>query len=157
MAKNAHDFSFKKIDNGAIHLSDFKGKVIMVVNTASKCGFTKQYAGLEELYQEYKNKGLVVIGVPSNDFGGQEPGSNEEIRIFCKTTYDVSFPLAQKVKVKGSDPDPFYAWAKEESGVAPKWNFYKYVIGKDGEMLDYFSSMTSPNSKKIIKLLEENL
>lgn len=158
MADNAYDFKFKHIDSDKdLSLSEYKGKIVMVVNVASKCGFTKQYDGLEALYNEYKDKGLVIIGVPSNDFGSQEPGTNEEIQIFCKTTYNVTFPMAQKEKVKGDDAHPFYKWFKAEKDATPKWNFYKIMIGKNGEILDYFSSMTKPDSKKILKLLEENL
>lgn len=157
MADNAYDFKFKNIESGeALNLSDYKGKIVMVVNVASKCGFTKQYEALEKLYNDYKDKGLVIIGVPSNDFGSQEPRTNQEILEFASTKYNVSFPIVQKEKVKGNEAHPFYLWVKEEKDVAPKWNFYKIIIGKNGEILDYFSSMTKPDSKKIIKLLDDN-
>lgn len=160
VADNVYDFSFQKIDgSGEIKLSSYKGKVIMVVNTASLCGFTKQYADLEKLYQQYKNKGFEIIAVPSNDFGKQEPGSSEEIQNFCEVNFDISFPIAEKVDVKGEKSHPFFVWTRENLGglSGPKWNFYKYIIGKDGEILGWFSSMASPASKKIIKLIEENL
>ena len=158
MAVNAHDFKFKKIASSQdLNLSDYKGKIILIVNVASKCGFTKQYEALEKLYNDYKDRGFVIIGVPSNQFAGQEPGSDEEIIAFCSTKYNVTFPMASKEKVKGDDAHPFYVWASEKTGASPKWNFYKYLIGKDGEILDYFSSMTKPDSKKIIELIERNI
>ena len=158
MSLNAYDFRFTSIDGDKqINLSDYKGSMILVVNTASKCGFTKQYEALENLYRNYKNKGLVIIGVPSNDFGGQEPADEKEIKEFCSLKYSVTFPMTEKVKIKGDYAHPFYAWASGASGASPKWNFYKYLIGKNGESLDYFSSMTKPDSKKIINLLEEHL
>lgn len=158
--KNAYDFSFKSINgSSAINLSDYKGKVIMVVNTASLCGFTKQYSELQELYDKYKEQGLVVIAVPSNDFGKQEPGSSAEIQTFCETNFGITFPIAEKVTVQGKMSDPFFAWTRAELGFlsGPKWNFYKYLIGKDGTLITYFSSFTKPMSKKITKTIEENL
>jgi glutathione peroxidase len=160
MADNAYDFSFQKIDgSGELKLSSYKGKIIMVVNTASFCGFTKQYADLEKLYKQYKDKGFEIIAVPSNDFGKQEPGPNAEIQNFCEVNFNISFPITEKVDVKGKESHPFFIWTRGNFGglSGPKWNFYKYIIGKDGEILEWFSSMTSPTSKKIIKLIEENL
>jgi glutathione peroxidase len=157
MANNAHNFKFNLINSSEeIKLSDFKGKVVMIVNTASECGFTSQYADLEELYKNYKDKGLIIIAVPSNDFA-QEPGTDQEIQKFIQDKYNVTFLVARKEIVKGDNAHPFYIWAKEITGNAPSWNFYKYVVGKDGEIVDYFIPLTSPSSKKIKTLLENNL
>ena len=140
-------------------LSDYKGKVVMIANTASQCGFTGQYQGLEELYQKYKSRGFVIIGVPSNDFGGQEPGSHEEIADFCKINYGVSFPMTAKYHVRGSQAHPFYLWAKKKLGfgTAPKWNFHKYILDRRGRLVDYFHSVTSPTSSRVIKVVEKHL
>lgn len=161
--ETVYDFSFDSLTGEhPIKLSDYSGSVILIVNTASKCGFTGQYEGLEKLYQNFKTKGLVVIGIPSNDFGAQEPGSNEEIAKFCKINYGVSFPLTSKYSVKGDNAHPFYKFAKKELGfgTAPKWNFHKYLINRQGVLVDYFHSNVSPDSsrlvKSITKLLEEN-
>lgn len=146
-AQTAYDFTFTKLmEEGQLPLAEFKGKVVLVVNTASECGFTGQYADLEKLYESYKDQGLVVIGVPSNDFGGQEPGSNKQIAEFCQLNYGVSFPMAGKEVVSGAQAHPFYKWAKAKLGfgTAPKWNFHKYVISRDGELVDYFNSTTAP-------------
>lgn len=157
---SAYGFSFTTLAGGeAMPLAAYKGKVLLVVNTASQCGFTPQYDGLEKLYQEFKDKGLVVIGVPSNDFGGQEPGSSEEIAQFCKLNFGVTFPMASKEVVSGEKAHPFYAWAKEELGfgTAPKWNFHKYLIGRDGTLLDYFNSTTSPDADRVKATIEKAL
>lgn len=148
----AYDFSFKTLyDEAPMPLSEFKGKVLLIINTASECGFTGQYDGLEKLYEELKDKGLVVLGVPSNDFGGQEPGDNKQIASFCKMNYGVTFPMASKETVSGENAHPFYKWAKETLGfgTAPKWNFHKYLVGKDGKLKDYFHSNTTPDSDKL--------
>ena len=156
----AYDFSFTKlIEDKPLALSDFKGKVILVVNTASKCGFTHQYDGLKEIYKKYKDQGLVIIGVPSDDFGHQELGNNEEIGAFCSENYGVTFPMAAKEHVKGNDAHPFYKWAAKELGFGtrPKWNFHKYLVNRKGELIDYFNSMTSPNASQITKAIEAAL
>jgi len=142
-----------------INLDDLKGKVVLIVNTASKCGFTGQYDGLEKLYRNYKDKGLVVIGVPSNDFGAQEPGAEEDIADFCKFNYGVTFPMTAKYRVKGSNAHPFYKWARQELGFAgaPKWNFHKYLMNKRGELVNYFHSTTRPNSARLLKAIEAAL
>lgn len=158
--ENAYDFSFNHLmEDKALLLSEFKGKVILVVNTASECGFTSQYEGLEKLYEEYKEKGLVIIGVPSNDFGKQEPGSNQEIAKFCKINYGVTFPMASKEIVSGNNAHPFYKWAKAilGFGTAPKWNFHKYLINRKGELIDYFNSTTSPDSGRMKEAVEKVL
>ena len=157
---NAYDFSFKNIDgSNSINLSDYKGKLVMIVNTASLCGFTKQYSELQELYHKYKDQGLVIIAVPSNDFGKQEPGSGEEIKTFCETNFGITFPITEKVHVQSKASHPFFVWTREKLGFlsGPKWNFYKYLIGKDGNLVGYFSSFTKPMSKKLTKIIEENL
>jgi glutathione peroxidase len=157
---NAYQFEFKNLDeDGFIKLADYAGKVVLIVNTASECGFTKQYKGLQELYAKYKEKDFVVIGVPSNDFGAQEPGTAKEIAKFCEINYGVTFPLTAKQVVSGDSAHPFYLWAKETLGfgTAPKWNFHKYLIGKDGALIDYFNSTTAPDSDKIISAIEAEL
>ena len=156
----AYNFSFISLnENKKLSLRDFKGKVIVIVNTASKCGFTSQYADLEKIYEEYKDKGLVIIGVPSNNFGGQEPGSNEGIATFCQLNYGVTFPMTQKEKVSGEEAHPFYRWAKKTLGfgTAPKWNFHKYLINRKGKLIDYFYSTTSPQSDRFKRAIENAL
>lgn len=156
--KTAYDFTFQKLrEDGDLPLKQFEGKVMLIVNTASHCGFTPQYDGLEKLYNAYKDKGLVIIGVPSNDFGGQEPGTNEEIANFCKINYGVTFPMAEKEVVSGDNAHPFYIWAKKTLGfgTAPKWNFHKYLIDRHGKLVDYFNSTTAPDSDSIKKAIEK--
>ena len=157
---NAYDFSFQSISGTSkIDLADYKDKVIMIVNTASLCGFTKQYTELQELYSQYKDQGFVLIAVPSNDFGKQEPGSSAEIKTFCETNFNIRFPIAEKIHVQGKTSHPFFVWTRQELGFlsGPKWNFYKYIIGKDGQLITYFSSFTKPMSKKITKVIEDAL
>ena len=153
------DISIKNIDGENLSFNKFRGKAVLIVNVASKCGFTKQYTGLQTLYENYKNKGFVVIGIPSNQFGGQEPGTNTDIKEFCETNFNITFPIMDKVNVKGENAHPIYSWAKKNYGnqTIPKWNFHKILIGKDGKIADTFSSFTRPFSKKIIKKLEELL
>lgn len=158
--KTAYYFTFQKLrEDGSLPLNQFKGKVLLIVNTASHCGFTPQYDGLEKLYNTYKDKGLVIIGVPSNDFGGQEPGTNEEIANFCKINYGVTFPMAEKEVVSGDNAHPFYIWAKKTLGfgTAPKWNFHKYLINRHGKLVDYFNSTTAPDSDSIKKAIKKEL
>lgn len=155
---SAYDYSFKTLQGEEpMPLSKFKGKVLLIVNTASDCGFTKQYEGLQRLYDKYKDDGFVVIGVPSNDFGKQEPGAAVDIANFCKTNYGVTFPLTSKQVVSGDDRHQFYKWARETLGfgTAPKWNFHKYLVDKNGRLIDHFESATKPDSKNLIKALEE--
>ena len=148
---SAHDFSFQSIDGEALSLAQFAGKPVLVVNTASRCGFTRQYADLQSLWARYRDQGLVVLGVPSNDFGGQEPGSNNEIKDFCTVNFDIDFPMTEKTVVRGAAAHPFYRWAVGELGTLakPRWNFHKYLIGRDGQVAKWFSSMTEPESKKL--------
>jgi len=157
--QTAHDFSFTAIDGKPLPLSTFAGKVLLVVNTASECGYTPQYEGLEALWQAGKDKGLVVLGVPCNDFGGQEPGASEQIATFCKVNYGVTFPLTEKVAVKGANAHPFFKWAGEQAGALgrPKWNFHKYLIGREGQFIDWFSTATTPMGPKIRKAVDAAL
>ena len=157
--KLAYDFNFKDLDGSALNLSEYKGKVLVVVNVASQCGFTKQYEDMQKIWEEYQDKGIVIIGVPSNDFGNQEPGNSKEIKNFCEAKFGITFPMTEKVTVKGSEAHPFYIWAKENHGKAavPKWNFHKIIIGKNGKIEDTFASITNPSSKKFIKALEKAL
>ena len=157
--KTAHDFTFQAIEGGALPLSQFAGKAVLVVNTASHCGFTKQYSALQDIWSRYRDRGLVVLGVPSNDFGGQEPGNAMEIKEFCEANFDVDFPMTEKVRIRDDTPHPFYAWAfKELGGVAkPRWNFHKYLVAPNGQLVEWFSTPTSPLSSKVIKAIEANL
>ena len=152
----AYDYKFNNIDGGQIKLSDYKDKVIVIVNVASRCGFTPQYEDLQSLYNNYKHKNLVVIGVPTNNFK-QEPGTNEEIKKFCETNFDITFPMTEKVNVIGSKAHPFYKWAKENHGISaiPKWNFHKIIIGKNGTVFDTFASFTKPSSDKFLKTISK--
>ncbi|MAR57118.1 MAG: glutathione peroxidase [Rickettsiales bacterium] len=159
-AADAYGFTFEALTSDTpIQLSDYRDQVILVVNTASECGFTQQYEGLEALYQRYQEQGLVIIGVPSNDFGGQEPGSNEEIATFCKANFGVTFPMAAKSVVTGDEAHPFYLWAREKLGflAKPKWNFHKYLINRQGEVVDYFHSTTAPDSARLQQAIEKAL
>jgi len=153
------DHTIKNINNEIINLNQYKGKTILLVNVASKCGFTKQYTGLQELYEKYRDKDFYVIGVPSNQFGGQEPGSNAEIKNFCETNFNITFPLTDKVDVKGDNAHEIYKWAKKNYGnsAVPKWNFHKILINKDGKIHETFGSFTDPLSKKIITNIENIL
>ena len=153
------DLNVNSISGDVLNLSKLKGKTILLVNVASNCGFTKQYDDLQNLYESYKNKGLVVIGMPSNQFGGQEPGSESEIKKFCETNFNITFQMTSKYDVKGDSAHPIYIWAKETFGksTVPKWNFHKILINKEGKVEDTFASFTNPMSKKIINKLEEIL
>ena len=148
---NAHGFTFNGIDGKPLPLKSFKGKVLLVVNTASECGYTPQYGDLEKLWRKHRAAGLAVLGVPCNDFGGQEPGTATEIAGFCRKNYGVTFPLTKKYAVKGEAVHPFYRWAGEQAGLPghPKWNFHKYLIGGDGQFIGWFSSRTRPTGPKI--------
>ena len=158
-SKLAYDYKFNDLDGSELNLNKFKNKVIVVVNVASQCGFTKQYEDMQKVWVKYQDKGVVMLGVPSNDFGKQEPGTSEEIKNFCESKFGITFPMTEKVSVKGENAHPFYIWARENHGKSaiPKWNFHKIIIGKDGKVLDTFASMTNPSSKKFIKAIEKAL
>ena len=148
---NVYQFNFNSIDGKEINLNDFKGKPILIVNTASLCGFTNQYSDIESLHQKYKKDGLIIIGIPSNDFGNQELSSNQEVKEFCTINFDVSFLLTGITNIKGKKGHPFFKWIKKEAGFLafPKWNFYKYLMNKEGLLVKWFASTTRPNSNKI--------
>ena len=150
------DLSIKNINGEEFNLNQYKNKTILIVNVASKCGFTKQYTGLQKLYEKYQEKGLIVIGIPSNQFGGQEPGSDKDIKEFCETNFNITFPITDKVDVKGKNAHPLYVWAKENYGnsTIPKWNFHKILINKEGKIQDTFNSFVDPLSDKIAKQIE---
>ena len=156
--KLAYEFSFNSIEGNLINLMDYENKVIVVVNVASRCGFTNQYEDLQALWSNYKEKDLVVLGVPTNNFK-QEPGSNKEIKDFCETNFNINFPMTEKNDVIGNNAHPFFIWAKQNHGKSaiPKWNFHKIIIGKDGRVADTFSSITKPSSKRFINLIEEEI
>ena len=148
---SVYDFEANLIDGKPVKLSTFKGKVLLIVNTASKCGFTPQFAGLEALHEKYAGKGLTVLGFPSNQFGGQDPGTNEEIGAFCTTNYGVSFPMMEKIDVNGSNAAPLYQWlTKEKPGLlgstAIKWNFTKFLVGRDGQVRKRYAPLDTPAS-----------
>jgi len=157
--KLAYDFNFNDLDGGKIRLAEYKNKVIVVINVASQCGFTSQYENMERVWNLYQDKGLVMIGVPSNDFGNQEPGTSSEIKNFCEAKFGITFPMTEKIRVKGDNAHPFYKWARENYGkkAIPKWNFHKIIVGKDGKIVDTFASITNPSSKKFIKALEKSI
>lgn len=155
----AHEFNFDSIDGQPLPLSSFEGKPVLVVNVASQCGLTPQYVGLEALYKTYRDQGLVVLGVPANNFGAQEPGTEAEIQEFCTTNYGVDFPMTAKNDVVGAQAHPFYQWAKTELGAngEPTWNFHKILIGKDGTLAAGFSSRTDPQAAEIGQAIEAAL
>ncbi len=163
MQKSIHEFTVKNAQNKIVDLADYKGKVVMVVNTASKCGLTPQFDKLEKLYKEFKNEGFEIIGFPSNDFAGQEPNTADQAQEFCKINYGVTFPIMEKVHVKKGEEqhELFKFMAKQASGPGlltnPKWNFHKYLIDKDGKVVDYFIPTTQPDSDKIKEEIKELL
>lgn len=152
----AHAFSFENIDGGQFDLKDFAGKPVLVVNTASMCGFTYQYEGLQALYDRYKARGLVVLTVPSDDFGGQEYASEEKVKQFCEVNFGLDLPMTNITKVRGRDAHPFYAWAKQDLGPAkaPRWNFHKYLVAPDGRLVGAFSHGTEPEAPALTKAIE---
>ncbi len=156
LAASLHDFTMKSIDGQPSALSQYKGKPVLVVNVASQCGYTPQYRGLEALYRKYKAQGLVVLGVPANNFGAQEPGSDAEIKTFCSRTYNVSFPLLSKVSVKGGDMVPLYGFLTQTGGDV-KWNFTKFLVGKDGKVVQRFEPSVDPESPQLVKAVEAAL
>jgi len=155
---SAHDFNFTSIDGEALPLARLAGNVVLVVNTASECGLTPQYRGLQSLWERYRDRGLVVLGVPCNDFGAQEPGSEAEIKNFCSRQYKVGFPMTAKNAVLGKSAHPFYQWAVQQPGAAaPRWNFHKYLIGADGALIRSFDSTVAPEDKALVTEIEAHL
>ena len=150
------EFSFKSIDGGSLDLSNYKGKAILVTNTASRCGFTNQYADLEELHKAYQDRGLVVIAVPSNDFN-QELSSNSKVKEFCNVSFGLTLPITEVTSIRGNQAHPFYRWLKREHGFQPKWNFYKVLLDKNGSFHASFNSFTKPNSSSLLKVVDEVL
>ncbi|MDR6625672.1 glutathione peroxidase [Caulobacter segnis] len=151
---SVYDYSAQTLDGQDVNLADYRGKVLLIVNTASKCGFTPQYEGLEALYKAYKDRGLTILAFPCNQFGAQEPGNAEEIANFCSLTYDVTFPVMSKIDVNGADAHPLYKFLKkEQKGLlgteAIKWNFTKFLIGKDGEVVERFAPTVKPEDLKV--------
>lgn len=154
--RTAFDHEFVAIDGKPMPLADFRGKALLVVNTASFCGYTHQYQGLQALHERYESRGLVVVGVPSNDFGSQEPKSNGEIAKFCQGAFNVTFPLAGKQVVKGTTAHPFYLWARQTLGdvSVPRWNFHKYLVDRNGKLIGAFPSAVEPLSPKVVTAIE---
>ena len=154
---DVYKFSFEGIDGKQIFLKDFKNKPILIVNTASLCGFTYQYEELERLYKKFKTKDLIVIGIPSNDFGNQELDDNKKVKEFCSLNFNITFPMTSITSIKGNDKHPFFDWVKKQGGVlsTPKWNFYKYLIDREGKLVSWFSSVTKPLSKKLLSEIEK--
>ena len=157
--KLIYDFKIESITGEKIDFATYKNKVILLVNVASQCGFTKQYKDLQNLWEKYKDEGLVVIGFPSNQFGGQEPATNKEIKKFCEVNFNINFPMTTKIDVKGDKIEPIYKWALDNYGkkAIPKWNFYKILINKNGKIEQTYSSMTNPMSNKFTSKIEEIL
>jgi glutathione peroxidase len=154
----AHDFTFESIDGGQLRLADYAGQPILLVNTASMCGFTTQYEALQSIWAKYRDRGLVVLGVPSDDFGGQEYDSSAEIKQFCEINYGIDFPMTEKVAVKGEGAHPYYRWVGTQGRrMVPRWNFYKHLIDADGRIVDWFASTTAPDSRKVIAAIEKHL
>ena len=154
----AYAFSFAGLKGSEIRLADYAGKPILVVNTASQCGYTPQYAGLQDLWKRYRERGLMIVGVPSNDFGGQEPGGAAEIEHTAHDGYGVGFPLAAKAEVRGSGQHPFYKWAAAEKPLElPRWNFHKYLIGRDGHVAASFATQVEPTDARVIAAIEKEL
>ena len=156
--KSFHDFSIESISGKDIVLADYKDKVVLLVNTASQCGFTPQYAGLQKIYDRYKDDGFVVLGVPSDDFN-QELSNDDDVKKFCEIRYGVNFPLTSIQKIKGESAHPLYKWISGNTSVIgqPRWNFHKYLISKEGQIVNWFSSMTSPTSEGLLKQVEQAL
>lgn len=156
-ASSIHEFTLNGIDGKPMPLGSLKGKAVLVVNVASQCGYTPQYAGLEALYRKYKDRGLVVVGVPANNFGGQEPGTDEEIKQFCSRKYNVTFPMLSKVSVKGAGMTPLYQYLTSAKGGDVKWNFTKFLVGKDGKVVERFEPAVAPDATELAAAVEKAL
>ena len=161
VAGNIYDFTLPSIDGKPMPLAEFKGKVVLVVNVASRCGYTPQYSGLESLYEKYKDQGLVIVGFPANNFSAQEPGTNEEIKAFCSRKYNVTFPMYSKVSVKGDDQTPLYQYLTKQTGPSIagdiKWNFTKFLVDRNGNVVERFESAVTPDSKEVVSAIEKQL
>jgi glutathione peroxidase len=159
-ASNVLDFTLNSIDGKPAPLSQYQGKVVLIVNVASRCGYTPQYAGLEKVYEKYKDKGFVILGFPANNFGAQEPGTNEEIKTFCSSKYNVTFPMYSKISVKGADIHPLYQFLTDSqagTGGDIKWNFTKFLVGKDGKVIARFEPAVTPESAEVTSAIEKAL
>ena len=158
-ASNVLDFTLNSIDGKPAPLSQYQGKVVLIVNVASRCGYTPQYTGLEKVYEKYKDQGFVILGFPANNFGAQEPGTNEEIKTFCSSKYNVTFPMYSKISVKGADIHPLYQFLTTNPGTAGdvKWNFTKFLVGKDGKVIARFESAVTPESPEVTGAIEKAL
>ena len=158
-AASAFDFALERLEGGDLPLRQFRGHPVLIANTASRCGFTPQYAGLQALHERFGPRGLVVLGVPSNDFGSQEPGSHDDIAQFCQRNYGVGFPMAGKVAVRGPGTHPLFTWLAEQGGALsrPRWNFYKYLVGADGQLAAWFTPVTGPESRRLVAAVEKAL
>lgn len=158
-ATGVFQFTLPRLDGGELDLADYAGHPLLIVNTASKCGFTGQYAGLQSLWERYRDRGLIVIGIPSNDFGRQEQGNEGEIGAFCQKNYGVTFPLSGKLSVSGRTAHPLYRYIVGQAGALsrPRWNFYKYIISPDGRVSDWFSSVTKPSSTRLMRAIDQHL
>ena len=159
---SVYDFTMKNIDGRQVNLADFRGKVVLIVNVASRCGFTPQYTALESTYEKFKDKGFVIVGIPANNFGGQEPGTNAEIKTFCSSKYNVTFPMMSKVSVKGDDTTPLYQYLTDKSanpstGGDIQWNFTKFLIGRDGQIVARFEPKVTPDSPEVTAAIEKAL
>jgi glutathione peroxidase len=160
-ASGVYSFTLKSIDGAPTPLADYKGKVVLLVNVASQCGYTPQYSALEAIYEKYKDRGFVILGFPANNFGAQEPGTNEEIKTFCTRKYSVTFPMYAKISVKGADQAPLYAYLTKETpaGISGeiKWNFTKFLVDRDGKVVQRFESAVTPDSKEVVSAIEKEL
>jgi glutathione peroxidase len=160
-ASGVYSFTLNSIDGTPAPLADYKGKVVLLVNVASRCGYTPQYSALEAIYEKYKDRGFVILGFPANNFGAQEPGTNEEIKTFCTRKYSVTFPMYSKISVKGADQAPLYAYLTKETppGIAGeiKWNFTKFLVDRDGKVVQRFESAVTPDSKEVVAAIEKEL
>ncbi len=156
---SAYSFAFEAIEGGPLPFDTFKGRVVLVVNTASFCGYTPQYRALQALFDRLEPRGFTVLGVPSNDFGAQEPGSAQDIKAFCETEYGIDFPLTAKVTVRGPNAHPFYRWAERELGpvAAPRWNFHKYLVDRSGRLVAWFPTQVTPDDARVLTAIEAAL
>ena len=156
LSSEFYNFEFESIEGNKMPLDNYRKKVVLLVNTASMCGLTKQYDGLQYLHETYKNQGLIVLGIPSNSFR-QEHATEDKVKDFCETNFNITFPMTKIEEVIGNERHPLYSWLKDSHGIKPRWNFHKVLIGKEGDIIESFSSLTNPKSKKVLKAIEEEL